>query len=137
MTTRVVHPCVELTHDKSPVCNKMQQVHSPSTEESCNVNYIYTVTVVLFLRVVLHRMDETLVMELNNKSEAAFFFDSVKQLITTAALGPRLPRIQLVATTELSPEVEFLAGVSSFRDSVIVTCRRKSRYDERIKSYCR
>ena len=45
-------------------------------------------------------------MELNNKSVAAFFFDGIEQLIATAALGPRLPMIQLVDTTELSPEVK-------------------------------
>ena len=71
----------------------------------------------LFLRIVRHRMDEALVMELNNKFMAAFLLCSVVQPVATATLHPRLLRIHLVDATKLSPAVEFPVSASSFGDS--------------------
>ena len=82
------------------------------------MKFTYTAVLsrLMWLRsVAFQRVVVTLVKLVNNKFVAAFFFGVVEQFPATAALGPRLPRIKLVATTELSPEVKLLVVALSQR----------------------
>ena len=83
----------------------------------------------MWLRSVTFQRDAvTLVKLVNNKFVAAFFFGVVEHFPATAALIPRLPRIQLVATTELSPEVKLLAVALSQRIFRWVTMPWRGKY---------